>query len=185
MVSLKSLGGRESPYFINAKLEMIDTEKVIAIAEAKLADGEGLGAGDLFVVGCTCNTANEVELLIDADTKVSIEDCIVLSRAIEAEFDREVEDFQLTVASAGVGSELKLLRQYAKLIGCPIEVLLRDGIKVIGELLEADSEGVKLSYEKREMAEAASGKKKKVMVQVEERYLFEQIKSVKEYLDFK
>ncbi len=164
---------------------MIDTGKVIAIAEAKLADGESFGSGDLFVVGCTCNTANEVELLVDSDSKVLIDDCIALSRAIEAEFDRDIEDFQLTVASAGVGSELKLLRQYAKLIGRPIEVLLRNGIKIIGELTEATAEGVTLSYERREVVEAASGKKKRVVVQVEESYSFEQIKSVKEYLDFK
>lgn len=162
---------------------MIDTDKVVAIAEAKL--NEGLGGGELFVVSCTCNTANEVELLIDSDTKVSIDDCIVLSRAIEAEFDREAEDFSLTIASAGVGSDLKLLRQYTKLIGRPIEILKKDGIKVIGELLEASEEGVKVKFERRETTETPSGKKKKVMVEVEESYQFEQLKSVKEYLDFK
>lgn len=158
---------------------MIDTKKIIAIAEERLVET------DMFVVGCTCSTSNEVELLIDADTSIAIDACIKLSRAIEECFDREVEDFSLTVASAGIGSELKLLRQYAKLIGRSVEVLLLSGIKVIGTLLEADEQGVKISFEQKQVVEKASGKKKKEIVVVEQRYDFVQIKFVKEYLDFK
>ncbi len=162
---------------------MIDKVKIVEIAEAKIA--EGLGDGALYVVECNCSGANELELLVDSDTKVSIDDCITLSRAVEAEFDRDVEDFSLTVASAGIGSELKLLRQFARLIGSSVEVLLKSGIKVIGELVEATEEAIKVKFERRETTETPSGKKKKILVEVEERYTFEEIKSVKEYLDFK
>ncbi|MFR9620970.1 MAG: ribosome assembly cofactor RimP [Rikenellaceae bacterium] len=160
---------------------MIDTQRVIAIAEAQMA------GSDMFVVGCKCTPMNEVELLIDSDSSIAIDACITLSRAIEGEFDREVEDFALTVASAGIGSELKLLRQYAKLIGREgsVEVLLLSGVKVVGRLLEADDLGVKVSYEQKQVVESASGKKKRVMVVVEQRYEFDEIKNVKEYLDFK
>ncbi|MFI3328193.1 MAG: ribosome assembly cofactor RimP [Rikenellaceae bacterium] len=158
---------------------MIDTKKIVEIAESKL---EGT---DMFVVSCSCSTSNEIELLIDADTKISIDACVTLSRAIEEEFDREVEDFQLTVASAGVGSELKLLRQYPKLIDKYIEVLLLTGIKVVGTLKEATEEGVTVQYEQKQTVETSSGKKKKQIVQVEESYPFAQIKWVKEYIDFK
>ncbi|MFI3303548.1 MAG: ribosome assembly cofactor RimP [Rikenellaceae bacterium] len=160
---------------------MIDVKKVIASAEAKLAEGDN----DLFVVHCTCSPSNEVELFIDSDTKVSIEACIALSRAIEADFDREEEDFSLTVASAGIGSELRLLRQYAKLIGRSVEVLLLSGIKLVGRLEEATPETIKITYEQKQVVESASGKKKKQIVDVTESYSFDQIKSVKEYLDFK
>lgn len=85
----------------------------------------------MFVVGCTCTPGNEIELLIDSDTSVAIEACAELSRAVEAEFDRDEEDFSLTVASAGIGSELKSLRQYRKLIGGTVEVLLNSGIKML------------------------------------------------------
>ena len=97
---------------------MIDTKKIIEAAERKLQ------GTDMFVVGCTCTPGNEIELLIDSDTSVAIEACAELSRAVEAEFDRDEEDFSLTVASAGIGSELKSLRQYRKLIGGTVEVLL-------------------------------------------------------------
>ncbi len=158
---------------------MIDCKKVIASAEAKLVDT------DMFVVGCTCSHSNEVELLVDSDTSVSIDVCIAVSRAIEEEFDREVEDFSLTVASAGIGSELKLLRQYEKLVGSSIEVLLLSGIKVVAKLTAVDSDGINLEYEEKQTIEMPSGKKKKQLVTVEKRIAFDEIKSTKEFLDFK
>ncbi len=158
---------------------MIDCKKIIALAELNLTDT------DMFVVSCRCSTSNEVELLIDSDTKVSIDSCITLSRAIEAEFDREVEDFSLTVASAGIGSELKLLRQYRNLVESSVEVLLLSGVKIVGKLIEVSDEAIKLSYEERQTIEMPSGKKKKQLVEVVKDITFAEIKSTKEFLDFK
>ena len=101
---------------------------------------------------------------------------------LEAEFDRDTEDFSLTVASAGIGSELKHLRQYRKLIGKPVEVLLKSGVKILATLDEADQEGLTLSYEEKQ---AVEGKKRKQTVRVTRRYPFSEIKYTKEYLDFK
>jgi ribosome maturation factor RimP len=111
-----------------------------------------------------------------------LEDCAALNRAIEAELDREVEDYSLMVASAGIGSELKLLRQYHKIIGSSVEVLLKDGIKILAKLCKADNEGIELSYEEKQQVE---GKKRKVTVEVTKTYIWDEIKYVKEYLDFK
>lgn len=155
---------------------MIDTQKIIAAAERNLQDT------DMFVVGCTCTPGNDVELLVDSDTSVGIDACATLSRAVEAEFDREEEDFSLTVASAGIGSELCCLRQYRKLVGNPVEVLLLTGIKVLAKLEEADEQGVLLSYEEKQVVE---GKKKKQLATVTRRYTFAEIKSTREHLDFK
>ncbi|MBE6204229.1 MAG: ribosome assembly cofactor RimP [Rikenellaceae bacterium] len=155
---------------------MIDCEKILAIAEREL---EGT---DLFTVSCKCSPSNEVELLIDSDTHVTIERCAELSRTIEAEFDRDEEDFSLTVASAGIGSELKNIRQYRKLIGQSVEVLLLSGVKVLAKLDEVTDEGITISYEEKQTVE---GKKRKVLVEVSRTYSFDQIKYTKEYLDFK
>ena len=155
---------------------MIDCEKILAIAEREL---EGT---DLFTVSCKCSPSNEVELLIDSDTHVTIERCAGLSRTIEAEFDRDEEDFSLTVASAGIGSELKNIRQYRKLIGQSVEVLLLSGVKVLAKLDEVTDEGITISYEEKQTVE---GKKRKVLVEVSRTYSFAQIKYTKEYLDFK
>ena len=155
---------------------MIDVKRVTEIAERHL---EG---SDMYVVECKISPMGEIELLIDSDTAVKLEDCAALNRAIEAEFDREVEDFSLMVASAGIGSELKLLRQYNKIIGSSVEVLLKDGIKLLAKLNNADEAGIIISYEEKQ---AVEGKKRKVTVEVTKEYKWEEIKYVKEYLDFK
>ena len=155
---------------------MIDIKRVTEIAEQHL---EG---SDMFVVECKATPMGEIELLIDSDTAVRLEDCAALNRAIEAELDREVEDYSLMVASAGIGSELKLLRQYSKILGSSVEVLLKDGIKILAKLEKADQEGIVISYEEKQLIE---GKKRKQTVEVTKEYKWEEIKYVKEYLDFK
>ena len=155
---------------------MIDINKVTEIAERHLA------GSDMFVVECKATPMGEIELLIDSDTAVKLEDCAALNRAIEAELDREVEDYSLMVASAGIGSELKLLRQYSKILGNSVEVLLKDGIKLLAKLDSADEQGIAISYEEKQLVE---GKKRKQTVEVTKSYAWEEIKYVKEYLDFK
>ena len=142
---------------------MIDTQKILAIAAREMA------GTDLFAVSCSATPSGEVELLIDSDTSVSIDACATLARA-------------LTVASAGIGSELRTLRQYRKLIGRPVEVLLTNGIKLLATLDAADETGIALSYEEKQ---AVEGKKRKQTVTVERTYPFDEIKYTKEWLDFK
>ena len=86
------------------------------------------------------------------------------------------------VASAGIGSELKLLRQYRKIVGGSVEVLLADGVKILAKLVDAGDEGITLSYEEKQ---AVEGKKRKQTVEVTKSYRWEEIKYAKEYLDFK
>lgn len=155
---------------------MIETKKIIEAAERHL---EG---SDMFVVECTSTPGNEIELTIDSDTSVGIDACVALSRAVEADLDRDAEDFSLTVASAGIGSELRTLRQYRKLVGRPVEVLLTNGVKILAHLDEATDEGVTLSYEEKQ---AVEGRKRKQPVKVTRSYPFAQIKYTKEWLDFK
>ena len=147
---------------------MIDTKKITEAAERHL---EGT---DMFVVECTSTPGNEIELTIDSDTSVGIDAC--------AEVSRDAEDFSLTVASAGIGSELRTLRQYRKLVGRPVEVLLTNGVKILAHLDEATDEGVTLSYEEKQ---AVEGRKRKQPVKVTRSYPFAQIKYTKEWLDFK
>ena len=178
---MKGVRGRVSPLisYLESKIfrsTMIDCEKILAIADRELS------GTDLFTVSCKCSPMNEVELLIDSDAHVTIERCAELSRTIEAEFDREVEDFSLTVASAGIGSELKNIRQYRKLIGSSVEVLLFSGVKILAKLDAVTDEGITISYEEKQ---AVEGKKRKVLVNVERNYAFSEIKYTKEHLDFK
>lgn len=155
---------------------MIDIDKIKAVVD------EELGGTELFLVDVTCTPGNDVEITIDSDGSVDIDDCVALSRAVEARFDRDEEDFQLTVTSAGVGYPLKVLRQYRKLIGRPVEVLLKNGTKILADLKDVTENSVTVAYQESRTVE---GKKKKQVFDVEKTYTLDEIKSTKEYLDFK
>jgi ribosome maturation factor RimP len=111
---------------------MIDKEIVLKVIEDEL---EG---SDLFFVDLKISKDNKISVFIDGDNGVTIKNCIDLSRKIEGNLDREVEDFELSVFSAGVGEALKLVRQYIKNIGRNISITTLDDKKVEGELVFAD-----------------------------------------------
>ena len=155
---------------------MIEREKILAVAE-RLLEGS-----DMFVVECNCSPSNEIELVVDSDSSVSIESCVNLSNAVNEAFDRDEEDFSLTVSSAGIGSPLKVYRQYAKLVGRPVELLLENGTKILATLTGAEPDAITLSYEDKV---AVEGKKRKQKVTVVNRYPLEEVRWTKEYLDYK
>ena len=154
----------------------MDIKEITAVAEKAL---EGT---DMFVVECTITPDNTIDLTIDSDTSVSIDSCAMLNRAISEAFNRDEEDYSLTVASAGIGEPLKLARQYKRLIGSSVEVLLKNGIKILATLDEVSDENVTISYDEAVVVE---GKKKKQMQRTTHTYSFDEIKWTKEYLDYK
>ena len=154
----------------------MDIKRVIEVVENQLA------GTDMFIVDCVCTPSNEITLTLDADTRVSIDACVAVSRAVDAEFDRDIEDYSLTVTSAGIGEPLVMLRQYLKIVGSPIEVLMTDGIKILATLDAADEQGITISYDEKV---AVEGKKRKELQHTVRTLTFEQIKTAKEYLDYK
>lgn len=134
---------------------------------------------DLFVVDIVISPFLDIEVVMDSDTRVSIEQCITITKAIEAAFDREQEDYSLTVGSAGVGSPIKLSRQFDKILNRDVQVVLRSGAKVVGELMAHDDSAITIRYMTKELVE---GKKRKVDVEKTEKYNFLEIKTVCEAL---
>ena len=157
---------------------MIDKDIVKTIVETYLAKNEK----NLFLIDITVSNDNRILVEIDSDNVVSIEDCMRLSREIEAHFDRDVEDFELEVGSSGITSPFKNIRQYRKNIGNEIELLLREGRKIIGVLDNVSDEAITLSVEKMVKPEGA---KRKVKVREQETYSFDKIKSAKYLIRFK
>ena len=137
----------------------------------------------MFVVDCTITPDNTIDLILDSDTSVSIDTCAMLNRAIGEAFDRDEEDYSLTVASAGIGEPLKLVRQYRKLVGESVEVLLKSGIKILATLDEVTDDAITISYDEAVVVEGK--KKKKQMQRTSHTYTFEEIKWAKEWLDYK
>lgn len=155
---------------------MIDADKIKAVAE------EALRGTELFLVEVTVAKNNDIEVVIDSDGSVDIENCVALSRAIEERFDRDEEDFQLTVTSAGIGYPLKVYRQYRKLIGKPVDVVLKSGARILAELRDASEDSVTLAFTE---SRAVEGKKRRQEFEVVNTYPLSEIKSTKEYIDFK
>ena len=154
----------------------MEINKLVEVVE------EHLASSDVFIVECQCTPSNEITLVLDADSRVSIDTCVAVSRAVDAVFDRDVEDFSLTVTSAGIGEPLKLLRQYQKIVGSTMEILLKDGIKILATLDSANEQGITVSYDEKV---AVEGRKRKEFQHIVRTLSFEQIKSAKEYLDYK
>ena len=106
-------------------------------------------------------SGNRVFVEIDSFSPIAIQDCVDLSRSFESNFDRDQEDFEIEVASAGLSNPFKVLKQYEKNINKDVEVLQKDGVKLKGVLLSANTENISLEIEKKVKLE---GKKKKELV---------------------
>ncbi|HLN52576.1 MAG TPA: ribosome assembly cofactor RimP [Lentimicrobium sp.] len=148
---------------------------MIKAEEIKKTVEEFLHDTDIFVVDVRVKAGNNITVLLDSDKGITIDDCVNVTRRIESAYNREVEDYNLTVSSAGIGQPLKLLRQYIKIIGKEIEVEFEDKTAVKGVLLAADSEKIRINI---------APKKKKEIAQ-EKEIPFSIIKSVKEIVSFK
>jgi ribosome maturation factor RimP len=120
---------------------MILKESVQSVIE------EILSGTDKFVVDITVQPTNRISVYLDSDTTLTIHDCQQISRSIENRLDREKEDFDLTVSSAGLDRPMKLVRQFRKNIGKEIEVAMNDGTNIQGILVKADENSLELEYE--------------------------------------
>ena len=111
----------------------------------------------IFLIDLTITDSFKIIVNIDGDNGVVLQDCIDVSRAIESNLDREEQDFSLEVASVGVGSPLKLIRQYKKNVGRTLIVKL-EAQTIEAELVEANDNFIILSWEAREPKKVGKGK---------------------------
>jgi ribosome maturation factor RimP len=100
----------------------------------------------VFLVEIKMSASNDIKVFLDADDGMTIEKCTSVNKALY-KYIEESElfpggNFSLEVSSPGVDEPLKLLRQYKKSIGRKVEVLLNDGTKVEGKLLDATDEKI-------------------------------------------
>lgn len=129
---------------------MIDKIKVLDIVRGVL-DGT-----DKFLVNMKVTPDNRIYIDIDGDEGIDIDDCIEISRTVENSLNRDEEDFELTVSSAGADSPLKMPRQYKKNEGRKLEVVTQSGMKIEGILTESDGEGFTIETPKSKKEPAAA-----------------------------
>lgn len=128
---------------------MIDKNELQAFIEGQLKDTE------YFLTDLQITPSNEITVEIDSLTPGDIEECVRLSRAIEEKFDRDVEDYELEVGTAGLTSPLKVRRQYDKYVGRDLEVLTSDGRKLHGLLRSVADDGIILTVQQKVRKEGA------------------------------
>jgi len=165
-----------SPLFV----DMLKKEVIEELAIERINE---LDRG-LFIVEISISSKNVIHVELDTEEgNVAINDCVSVSRNIEHNLDREEQDFELSVSSAGLDKPFRVLQQYVKNIGKEVKVQLKEKNNTIeGMLKHADENGIKLETTTKERVE---GKKKKEIVVREYDFTFEEIKETKIVISFK
>ncbi len=153
---------------------MITKEQIIQLSN------EALENTDRFIVDITVSKSNVIFIYIDADSSVTIDHCVELSRFIEGRLDREVEDYELSVSSAGIDYPLLQHRQLNKYIEKELEILSNEGIKKIFKLISFNEEGLEV----QEAVKKKLGKLTKTAYSETSKISFNDIKEIKPYVNF-
>ena len=138
---------------------MIFKDKVLELLNQALEEKP-----NVFLIDLSINEANKITITLDGDTGVILQDCIDISKAIDNNLDREELDFSLEVASAGVSSPLKLVRQYKKNIGRTLKVKTATAT-IEAKLVSANDEVIELTWSAREPKKIGKGKETVVKTQ--------------------
>ena len=143
---------------------------------------EWLEGKEYFLVDVSVSLDDKIVVEIDHAEGVWIDDCVELSRFIESKLNREEEDYELEVGSAGIGQPFKVLQQYLIHIGKEVEVLTKEGKKLEGVLKEADETHFVVTVQKKVKPEGA---KRPKLVDEDVTYTYEEIKYTKYLISFK
>jgi ribosome maturation factor RimP len=142
------------------------------MVELKLQDTEN------YLVSVLVRSGNRIHIFIDNDNDVRVVDCIKLSKGIEGMLDRDSEDFELLVSSAGLDQPFILPRQYQKYINRKVDVELIDGKKIKAILTDVGEEYIKIKNLIKK------GKSKKLEEGPEQELPFSEIKETKPGIHF-
>ncbi|MDR1667902.1 MAG: ribosome assembly cofactor RimP [Bacteroidales bacterium] len=103
-----------------------------------------IGGTAIFMVDVSVDDSNRIVVEADTFEGITIAECVALSRAIEAQLDRETDDFELEVSSPGLTSPIRVIEQYYKNCGRAVDIVKNDGQKINGSLKSVNSEGIVL-----------------------------------------
>lgn len=152
---------------------MIDKQRIEDLVKEKI---EGT---DIFLVNITVSASNKIAVLVDSINGLPISECVQISRHIESNLDREVEDYELEVSSPGLDKPLKVKEQYVKNIDR--ELKINTGEKELkGKLKQVLDDKIVL-----EILQKEKGKKKKETKIEDIEIAFGDIKEAKIVISFK
>jgi len=157
---------------------MIDKKKVLKFIDERIQELDE----NLYVVDLTISASNVIHVSLDKISgRVSIEECMSISRNVEHNLDREKEDFELNVSSAGLDRPLSHWNQYKKHQGKRVKIVTTEGKKIEGQLVQVEKDFIRLENEKIVKIE---GTKKKETLTEEFVLPFNQIKETKIVISF-
>lgn len=157
---------------------MIDKNVVKGLVEEWLKDKDK----EYFLVDLNISPDDKITVEIDHADGVWIEDCVQLSQYIEDHLNRDEEDYELEVGSAGLGQPFKVAKQYEIFIGEPVEVLDGDGKKVRGILKSVDGRDFTITVKEKVKLE---GRKRPVLTDVDHNYNMDTVKYTKYLISLK
>ncbi|MDE6609008.1 MAG: ribosome assembly cofactor RimP [Muribaculaceae bacterium] len=128
---------------------MIDKSQIKPIVE------QAIEGTDIYLVDLRVEPGNRIVVELDSADGMDVDSCAGISRKIEATLDRDKEDFELEVGSAGLTAPFKVRQQYLKNIGNEIEVLTKDGRKLKGTLTAVNPDDYVIEIPVKEKAPGA------------------------------
>ena len=159
------------------------TEKVMTKEQIIQAVETAVAERGCFLVEVSLSAANDIEIVIEKEEGiVDWDDCAAIDAVMHAAFDQDVEDYALTVSSAGLDRPFKVFRQYQKAVGTKVDVKFKGGKRLVATLSAATEDSITLQYT---ALEAVEGKKKKEKVEHEDTFPLTEINSVTPYIEFK
>ena len=172
-----NVGLARVPHFVYSYLRYMTDKSIVKNLVDQWLEGK-----DYFLVDIEINNENKIVVEIDHADGVWIEDCVELSRFIEDHLDREAEDFELEVGSAGLGQPFKVAQQYVNFIGKEVEVLDGDGKKYKGVLKSVDGRDFTVTVQEKVKEE---GKKRPQLQDVDYAFSMDTVKYCKYLISFK
>ena len=155
---------------------MISKDTVKSLVDQWLEDK------DYFLVDIEVSKDDKIVVEIDHADGVWIEDCADLSRYIEERLDRDEQDYELEVGSAGLGQPFKVPQQYINFTGKEVEVLDGNGKKWKGILKAVDGNDFTVTVEEKVKVE---GKKRPQLQEVDHVFQMDGVKYCKYLISFK
>ncbi len=153
---------------------MINKQKIELLVGKAVSDL--LPERGICISSIKIGTSNQITILIDNFEGISFSDCITISKSVEADLDREKEDFELTVSSAGISSPFTIPLQYQKNIGKEIEIYTVDNKKIRVILFNVEEEYIEIELKEKVKID---GKKKKQEKISKQKIMFDNIKTAK------
>ena len=151
---------------------MILKEEISNIAKVKAKELEG------YIVDVTVSSNNDIVVYFDRKEGVKIDQCVSISKYINENFDREIEDYALTVCSPGLSNPFKVKDQYINNQGKEVTVKKNDGKRISGILKKYDKQ-LTLEVKKKKKGSKADYIINDIIIP------FEQIKETKLKINFK